>query len=272
MGSGMAKRLLAANVPLSVYSRNRQKTTGFSAEGARTADSPREAASRADIVISMVADDAASRDVWLGENGALDGASRGSVLIESSTLSVGWVNELAAAAENRGFEFLDAPVTGSKPQAAAGELIFLVGGSAAVLSRVRPVLSILGRDAIHLGPQGSGAMMKLINNFLCGVQAASLAEATLMIRAAGIDRARAMSILTAGAPGSGIVKRVAARLEANDFDPHFTLKLMAKDLSYAVKEASARDIRLRSASSALEIFEEAIAAGHGDEDFSAVAR
>jgi 3-hydroxyisobutyrate dehydrogenase-like beta-hydroxyacid dehydrogenase len=81
-----------------------------------------------------------------------------------------------------------------------------------------------------------------------------------------------MSILTAGAPGSGIVKRVAARLEANDFDPHFTLKLMAKDLSYAVKEASARDIRLRSASSALEIFEEAIAAGHGDEDFSAVAR
>ena len=272
MGSGMASRLLAANFPLSLYSRSRDKALAFSAAGAKVANSPREAASGADIVISMVADDVASRDVWLGENGALAGTSSGSVLIESSTLTAGWVKELAGAAEHKGCEFLDAPVTGSKPQAASGELIFLVGGSAATLERVRPVLSVLGRDAIHLGPHGSGAMMKLINNFLCGVQAASVAEATSMISAAGLDRGKAMSILAAGAPGSAIVKRIASRLESNDFDPNFTLKLMAKDLSYAVKEASAQELRLQTASSALGIFEQAIAAGHGDEDFSAVTK
>jgi len=244
----------------------------FRATGARVANSPREAASGADIVISMVADDLASRDVWLGENGALAGTSSGSVLIESSTLTAGWVKELALAAERKGCEFLDAPVTGSKPQAASGELIFLVGGSAATLERVRPVLSAMGRDAIHLGPHGSGAMMKLINNFLCGVQAASLAEATSMISVAGLDRGKAMSILAAGAPGSAIVKRIASRLEANDFDPNFTLKLMAKDLSYAVKEASAQGLRLQTASSALGLFEQAIADGHGEEDFSAVTK
>ncbi|PYX42159.1 MAG: NAD(P)-dependent oxidoreductase, partial [Acidobacteria bacterium] len=258
--------------PLSLYSRSREKAMAFSAAGAKVASSPREAASGADIVISMVADDVASRDVWLGENGVLAGTSNGSVLIECSTLTAGWVKELAVAAESKGCEFLDAPVTGSKPQAASGELIFLVGGSAATLERVRPVLSVMGRDAIHLGPHGSGAMMKLINNFLCGVQAASVAEATSMISAAGLDRGKAMSILASGAPGSPIVKRIASRLEANDFDPNFTLKLMAKDLSYAVKEASARDLRLQTAASALAIFEQAIAAGHGEEDFSAVTK
>ncbi len=272
MGSGMAKRLLAANFPLSVYSRSRDKAAAFGSAGAKIASSPRDAASGAEIILSMVADDEASREVWLGENGALAGVSGASVLIESSTLTAGWIRELASAAEKKGCEFLDAPVTGSKPQAASGELTFLVGGSAATLERVRPVLSVLGRDAIHLGPHGSGAMMKLINNFLCGVQAASVAEATAMIDGAGLNRTKAMSILAAGAPGSPIVQRIASRLEANDFNPNFTLKLMAKDLSYAVKEAAARDLRLQTASSALAIFEQAMAAGCGDEDFSAVTK
>src|SRR5208283_5707252 len=156
----------------------------------------------------MVADDAASRNVWMGEQGALNGAPAGSVLIESSTLSGDWIQELAAKAAERGCKFLDAPVTGTKPHAASGELLFLVGGPAEVIEEARPVFSTLGRDVIHLGPIGSGAMMKLVNNFLCGVQAASFAEALALIDAGGLDRAKAMSILTGGAPGSGIVKRM----------------------------------------------------------------
>lgn len=272
MGARMAARLLSAGFPLTVYNRSREKALPFSGPGARVASSPDEAAVRAEIVISMVADDLASRDVWLGGRGVLNTASRGSILIECSTLSVGWIKELATEAAQRGCEFLDAPVTGTKPHAASGELLFLVGGDRAVLDAVRPVLSVLGRDVIHLGPHGSGAMMKLINNFVCGVQAASLAEAMAMIDAGGLDRAKAVSVLTEGAPGSGIVKRVASRAAANDFDPNFTLRLMAKDLMYAVNEASAKGIRLQTGSCALEVFREAIATGLGDEDFSAVTK
>lgn len=272
MGAGMAGRLLSASFPLTVYNRNREKATPFSGAGASVASFPREAASRSEVVISMVADDQASRAVWLGENGALAGAPHGSVLIESSTLSVGWVKELAAAAANSGCEFLDAPVTGTKPHAASGELLFLVGGRVDVLDRVRPILSAMSRDVIHLGPNGSGATMKLVNNFVCGVQAASFAEALALIDDAGLDRARAVSILNEGAPGSGIFKRIATRVAAGDFDPQFSVRLMAKDLGYAVKEAASRSVRLQTASAALEVFKQAIAAGHGDEDFSAVTK
>ena len=272
MGSGMANRLLSANFPLAVYNRNREKCVPFASAGAFIADSPREAASRSQIILSMVADDVASRAIWLGEDGALNGAQASSVLIESSTLSGKWIQELGTKAAEHGCRFLDAPVTGTKPHAASGELVFLVGGSAEALDAARPVFSVLGRDVVHLGPIGSGALMKLVNNFVCGVQAASFAEALSMIDAGGLDRAKAISILTGGAPGSGIVKRVAERIAANDYTPNFALRWMAKDLGYAVKEASAEGISLQTAAAALAVFRQAIAEGHGDEDFSAISK
>ncbi|MGD0759591.1 MAG: NAD(P)-dependent oxidoreductase [Candidatus Sulfotelmatobacter sp.] len=272
MGAGMANRLLSANFPLTVYNRNREKSVPFADAGAFIAASPREAASRSEIILSMVGDDAASRNTWFGENGALAGASPNSVLIESSTLSGEWIQELAAKAGERGCRFLDAPVTGTKPHAASGELLFLVGGSADALDAARPVFSVLGRDVVHLGPVGSGSLMKLINNFVCGVQAASFAEAVSMIDAGGLDRAKAVSILTGGAPGSAIVKRVADRLAANDFTPNFALRWMAKDISYAIADASKNGIALQTATAALSVFKRAIAEGHGDEDFSAVSK
>ena len=272
MGSGMASRLLSADFPLTVYNRSREKCVPLATAGAFVADSPRQAASRSDIILSMVADDLASRDVWLGEDGALSAASPGSVLIESSTLSGEWVEELASKAAARGCKFLDAPVTGTKPHAASGELVFLAGGSPEALDAARPVLSVLGRDVVHLGPTGSGALMKLVNNFVCGVQAASFAEALSMIDAGGLDRAKALSILTSGAPGSGIVKRIADRVAANDFTPNFALRWMAKDLAYALRDASARGISLQTATAALDLFRQAIAQGRGDEDFSAISK
>ena len=140
MGGGMAEILLSAGFPLSVYNRNREKATKFAEGSAFVAASPLKAAARAEIVISMVADDTASRSMWLGEEGALAGAARGSLLLESSTLSVGWVRELAIAAAGKECEFLDAPVTGTKPHAASGELFFMVGGSATGFARARDVL------------------------------------------------------------------------------------------------------------------------------------
>ena len=270
MGGGMAGRLLSAGFPLTIYNRNREKAKPFVDAGAELAGSPREAASRSEIVISMVADDSASRAMWLGENGALAGASPGTVLIESSTLTVRWIRELADTAARQGYELLDAPVTGSKLQAACGELLFLVGGSDRALSIAKPVLSVLGRDMVHFGPTGSGAVMKLINNFLSGVQAASLAEATAFITASGIDHDKALSVLINGAPGSPLVKLLSARANTGDFTPNFVLRLMAKDLAYASEEGNRYGITLQTGEAALAVFKQAVANGYGDKDFSAV--
>lgn len=270
MGSGMAGRLLGANFPLTIYNRNREKAAPFQKAGAFIAGSPREAASRADVVVSIVADDVAARSVWLGENGALAGAAAGTVLVESSTLTVGCVKELAAAAAVRKCEFLDAPVTGTKPHAAAGELLFLVGGSAAALETARPVLAVMSRGVIHLGPTGSGALLKLINNFMCGVQAASLAEATALISRSGLDRTKALEMLMNGAPGSPLLKTLNARASSGDFTPNFELRLMAKDLSYAAQEGDQHHVKLQTAAAALSVFKDAIAAGYGEKDFSSV--
>ena len=270
MGSGMARRLLVNSFPLTVFNRNADKAKPFAAEGALVAGSPREAAAQADIIISMVADDNASRSLWLGENGALASAKPGTVCIECSTVTVNWVRELSAVAGARGCELLDAPVTGSKPHAAAGELTFLVGGDSATLEKVRPVLAAMSKAIVHLGPTGSGAMLKLINNFICGVQVASLAEALAMIERSGLDRAKALDLLTNGAPGSPLVKTVAGRMTAPDFTPNFLLRLLAKDLGYAIREGGKLSVELLTAVAALKEFQRAIDTGCGDKDIAAV--
>ena len=158
---------------------------------------PREAAAGADVVVSMVADDTASRGVWLGENGALGRrVAEDAVLIESQHAD----GRLGRASWPRrrtqsGCELLDAPVTGSKTQAAAGELNFLVGGSAAAWKGRGPCSPRWARASCTLGPTGSGALLKLINNFLCGVQAVSLAEAMALIERSGLDRGQALEVL-----------------------------------------------------------------------------
>jgi 3-hydroxyisobutyrate dehydrogenase len=270
MGSGMARRLLANGFPLTVYNRNPEKAKPLATEGAQVAGSPREAALKANVVISMVADDNASRSLWLGNDGALAGASPGTVCIECSTVTVNWVRELAAAAAAKQCAFLDAPVTGSKAQAAAGELNFIVGGDAAVLEKVQPVLAAMSKNIWPVGPVGSGALLKLINNFVCGVQLAALSEAVAMVERNGLDRARAMDILTNGAPGSPLVKAVWGRMAAPDYTPNFLLRLMAKDLGYAIAEGQKNSVKLATASAALEEFQSAIAAGHGEKDIAAL--
>src|SRR6185369_382043 len=202
MGTGMARRLLGAGFPLTVYNRNPQRAALLADEGAHVAASPREAAARADIVLSMVSDDVAARAVWLGEQGALAGAARGTVLVDCSTVSVAWIEELSRAAAAAGCPLLDAPVTGSKPQAAAGELSFLVGGSADALEIARPALAVMSRAIVHVGATG------------------------------------------AGAPGSPLVKTLAARMSARDYTPNFSLRLAAKDMNYAVGEGRRHGVTL----------------------------
>jgi 3-hydroxyisobutyrate dehydrogenase len=270
MGGGMARRLLGAGFAVTVFNRTPARAEPLAAAGARVAGSPREAAAGAEVVFSMVADDAASRAMWLGPDGAIAGAARGAVLVECSTLTVAWVQELAQAAAAAGAECIDAPVTGSKNQAAAGELNFLTGGNAAALETIRPALNAMGRSVTHLGPTGSGALLKLINNFLAGVHVAATAEAVAWIERTELDRAQAIAFLSDSAVGSPVTKTVAARMCTPDFTPNFFLRLMAKDLGYASGEAAKAGQQLTSAAMARDVFQRAIAAGHGDKDMSAV--
>lgn len=270
MGSGMAARLLAAGYSLTVFNRTRAKAQPLADLGAAIAGSPAQAAADAEIVISMLADDAACRAAWLGSEGALAAVPANATLVESSTVTVDWIEELDEAARARGLTLVDAPVTGSKPQAAAGQLLFLAGGPVEALERVAPALRSMGRETLHLGPTGSGARMKLINNFMCGVQLASLAEALAMIEHSGLDPAKAVGVLTQGAPGSPLVKTMAERTQQHQYDPNFALQLMAKDLRYAAAEAAHHGIDPITARAALRVFENAIAAGYGEKDIAAV--
>jgi 3-hydroxyisobutyrate dehydrogenase len=128
----------------------------------------------------------------------------------------------------------------------------------------------MSRDIVHLGPTGSGATLKLINNFLCGVQAASLAEAMALLNASGLDKEKSVAILTSGAPGSPLLKLLTTRAAANDFTPNFLLRLMAKDLTYARDEGQRHKIAMNTATAAITDFEKAINAGYGEKDLSAI--
>jgi 3-hydroxyisobutyrate dehydrogenase len=270
MGSGMAARLLGAGYPLTVWNRTRERARPLAERGATVADSPAQAAEGAEIIFSMLADDAACRVAWLGPEGALGSALAGAVLVESSTVTVGWIEELSKAAGMRGLALVDAPVTGSKAQAGGGQLLFLAGGPAEAVERITPALRSMGRDVIHLGAAGSGARMKLINNFLCGVQIASLAEAMAMIERSGLDAAKAVGVLTQGAPGSPLVNTISGRMMQRQYEPNFHLELMAKDLRYATGEAVRQGIDAMTGIAALHEFENAIAAGLGERDIAAV--
>ncbi len=261
MGGGMAANLLKAGFPLSVYNRTASKAQALTDSGARFAATPAEAVKDASIIISMLSDDAASRDVWLGKDGALEAAEKGAILIESSTVSPAWISELAGLAAQRGLDLLDAPVTGSRMQAEAGQLSFLVGGNEAALEKATAALKAMSKEIVHLGPVGSGAKMKLINNFLCGVQVASLAEGLTWIERSGLDRDKALSILKAGAPGSPFLGAISNRMVNQTYAVNFLLKLMTKDLLYAQNEAAQCDVDLKTAEVARSLFETAIAPG-----------
>jgi 3-hydroxyisobutyrate dehydrogenase-like beta-hydroxyacid dehydrogenase len=270
MGSGMARQLLAAGFDVAVWNRSREKAEALGDAGARVAATPADAAIDADIVVAMLADDSVSRAIWTGEDGALPAMKPGAVAVESSTLTGDWVFELAREAAAQGVRFIEAPVTGSRDQAAQGQLRFLVGGEADALAAARPALEAMGGAIVHLGPVGSAATVKLANNYLCGVQAASLAEAIALFEKHGLDVEQAMSILFDGAPASPMVKGVGRRMLDCDYAPHFLVPLMAKDLGYAAQALADVGIQSAIAQAARQRFVDADAAGEGHRDIAAI--
>jgi 3-hydroxyisobutyrate dehydrogenase len=270
MGNGMARNLLKAGFPLTVYNRTRAKAEPLAALGATVAASPRKAAADADIVIAMVGDDHASRTVWLDDGGALAVAPAKAVLVECSTLSLEWVRELAERCAALGLDFLDAPVTGSKDAAESGDLKLMVGGAAAALERARPALEAISAQIIHFGPSGAGALVKLINNLMAATQVAVLAEGLNLAQQGGLDLALVVPFLSNAAPGSPVVKGKAQLMAARNYDAQFALKWMHKDATYALRAAAEFGVPMPTLAAAREVYQMAKGLGYGDQDFAAV--
>jgi 3-hydroxyisobutyrate dehydrogenase len=272
MGAGMADNWLGKGFPLSVWNRTRAKAEPLGAKGARIADTPREAAEGADVIVAMVANDKASRGVWLGEGGALAGAKPGAVLVESSTLTPDWVTELAGLARAKGCGFLDAPVGGSKAAAAGGQLVLFVGGEASVLDTARPALEAVSKAINHIGGTAAGARWKLINNMMVAVELALLAEALTLAGKAGFDKATAGKLIAeAGVASPVIQSKIGRMVERNYGNPDFALEHMLKDAGYAAKMAADGGVALRLLAAAAGYFRAGAETGHGAEDLAAVA-
>jgi 3-hydroxyisobutyrate dehydrogenase len=270
MGSAMAQNLLKAGFAVIIYNRTRDRALPLQDSGAEIADTPAAAAKRADVVFTMVTDDRASRSVWLGDEGILASAQPQAILIESSTVSPSWIRELSDLAQ--GLRLLDAPVAGSKPQAIAKELMFLVGGDHETVAEAQPIFLAMGKSAVHFGEIGSGSLMKLISNLMIGVQVATLAEALNFAQSSGLDMAQVIQALSNGSGGSPVVRGKAAQISDRDFTPNFALHLLHKDLGYALEEAGKHDAPLPTTAIAREFYRMAMMQGLGDLDFAAIAK
>ena len=238
MGQGMAGRYLDAGFTVAVWNRSKAKAEDLIARGARWAASPADAADGAEAIVTMVADDEASRAVWLGKDGAAAAMKPGSLAIECSTVSHQHTLDMARELRARGLIYIDCPVTGLPQAAAAGKLTLLVGADAVDLNRAKPYLAPIGDVIRHFGAVGTGTVFKLINNLMGAVQIASLAEGIAMAEQAGLDMNLVAEALATGAVASPQVIRHSKRMVARDFSgASFTAALRHKDAAYAVKLA-----------------------------------
>jgi 3-hydroxyisobutyrate dehydrogenase len=235
MGHGMAGRYLDAGFTLAVWNRSKAKAEDLIARGARWASSPADAADGADAIVTMVADDEASRAVWLGKDGAATTAKAGTLAIECSTVSYKHALDLARELRGRGLIYIDSPVTGLPDAAACGKLTLLVGAEPADLERARPYLAPLSTTIRHFGAVGTGTVYKLINNLMGAIQIAGIAEGLAIAEQAGLDMKLVLEAVETGVAASPQVIRHSRRMAARNFaGATFTAALRHKDAAYAV--------------------------------------
>src|SRR2546430_7330083 len=235
MGHGMAGRYLDAGFTVTLWNRSKAKAEDLIARGALWATSPEDAAIDADAVVTMVADDEASRAVWLGPEGAAKTAKSGTIAIECSTVSYDHAREMGRELNARGLIYIDCPVTGLPDAAASGKLTLLVGPNAADLDKARPFLAPLSTTIRHFGEVGTGTVYKLINNLMGAIQIAGIAEGLAIAEQAGLDIKLVLEAIESGVAASPQVIRHSKRMAARNFDgATFTASLRHKDAAYAV--------------------------------------
>lgn len=273
MGSRMAMRLLQAGHAVTVSSRQRSRAQVLEAAGATWGGSPREAAARAEVVLAMVTDDEASRQVWLHEaHGALHGLRPGAIAVEQSTLSPAWVEALESEATRHGAAFVAAPVIGSRPQAEAGQLVVLAGGPATAVAAIDPVVRAMAA-AVHPLPSPAVAMrLKLAVNALFAAQVAAWAEVLGMLARAGVTAEAAAELLLGTPVASPALRGAVLAIVAQRFEPQFPIALVHKDLQCFVDAARSVEAQVPTVTAVRDAYAHALAAGHGDANITAIAR
>jgi 3-hydroxyisobutyrate dehydrogenase-like beta-hydroxyacid dehydrogenase len=272
MGGPMGQNLLRAGFPLVVWNRTKAKADDLVREGAKLGADPRAVAEQADVLITIVSDPAALEEVLFGARGAVEGLRAGSTLIDSSTVSPELARRVAAACAERGVDFLDAPVTGGTWGAKKGELVFMVGGKAEVLERVRPVLEAVGKKFPLLGPNGAGQTVKLGMNLLLALQVDAFAEALALVTASGVTAEKLMEVLQSSMARSGVLDVKAPMMVKGEFPASFPLRLMHKDIRLALELARNKGVTLPCGSAAYATYSAVLNASSDDPDFSAVTR
>jgi 3-hydroxyisobutyrate dehydrogenase-like beta-hydroxyacid dehydrogenase len=273
MGGPMARNLARAGYPLHVFDVDPAATARAAAVAGTTAHgSPREVAARTDVLFTALPDDAIVRSAYLDAEGVLAGGRPGLVTCDCSTVSPEVSQAIHAAGRDRGIAHLDTPMLGSSPQAESGEVFFMVGGDRDRLAAVQPMLDVMGRLTMYVGPAGTGNRIKLLHNALGAVNAVAVAESLALCVALGVDPRTYYEVVThgGGMAYSTYFDRRGLRVIDGIFDPTFTLDLMHKDVTLAARMAGRHLEHLSILREALDAFTEARAEGWGGLDFSAV--
>jgi 3-hydroxyisobutyrate dehydrogenase-like beta-hydroxyacid dehydrogenase len=273
MGAAMAAKLRDAGADVVLFNRTVDKAHELAAQtGARVAASAAEAAASAQVVLVSLADDQAVTQTYRGPDGIAAGVKAGTVVADTSTVDPRTVAEMAGLLAESGARLLDAPVSGSVPSVQAGTLVVLAGGDAADLEVARPVFDVFSKQVFHVGPSGSGAVMKLAVNTLVHALNQALSESLVLAEKAGIDRSTAYDVISASAAGAPFVQYKRAAFEHPEETPvAFTLALVAKDLGLALDLAERSGVELPQAATNSQTAATAIAAGLGHRDMSALA-
>jgi len=276
MGQPIGMNLLKAGHPLTVWNRTASRANDLVAMGAKLAASPKEVAAASDVLLTIVSDPPALEGVLWGadgkDSGALAGLKSGSTYIDSSTISPVLARKIAAACAERKVHFLDAPVTGGDWGAKKGELVFMVGGEAATLKAVEPILGVLGKRWFHLGTNGAGQTIKLAMNMILALQVDALAEALALVTRAGLKGEDLVEVMQSSMARSGVLDVKAPNLLKGEYKPSFPLRLMHKDLGLALELANQIGVALPATAAARETYNYVKGAAKEDLDYSAVMK
>jgi 3-hydroxyisobutyrate dehydrogenase len=254
MGRGMAHNLLKAGFELTVWNRTAARMDEFVQAGATAAQSPAAVAERSDIVITCVSDTPDVEAVVLADNGVIHGASPGSLVVDMSTISPQATVEIATQLGKRDVAMLDAPVSGGSEGAARGTLTIMVGGDRAQLDRALPVLQAMGKTITHVGGQGAGQTVKLVNQILVVGNALAMSEALVFAQAGGVDLQKAFEAVSQGAAGSWMFSNRGPQILARDWRPGFTIDLQQKDLRLVLAAADQMGVPVLAASIVFNLY------------------
>ena len=271
MGGPMAANLARAGFDLSVWNRTSEKAERFASEhGARAAASPAAAAEGADALVTILPDSPQVEAVLFGDSGAAAALERGALVIDMSTIAPSAARRIGERLGGEGLDFLEAPVSGSRPKAEDGTLTIMVGGKEEAFRRAMPLFEAMGELIVHVGPQGHAQMAKLLTNTMGAVHAVALAESVVAVRRAGIDPGAFLEVAAGSAGNSTVLGLKGRPMFERNFEPLFKLEHMLKDVRHCLAEAEALGVELRLGSLVEGLYARAAAEGHGEEDFAAV--